>query len=311
MTDGYPPSPFRDHAVVTAAELRAAGISRRRLQALVESGALTRVHRGVYVTEQTARAAERDPRLAHAVRVAAALSASGRAGVGSHESAAIIHGIALLRNPRRTDVTLTRRPGARAGRRTAHGIIFHTAAVPAGHVSTYRGVPVTSVARTIADLARTGSFMSGVVSADNALYREKTTKADIGRVLAQCERWAGVEQARRVLEFADERAESPLESCARVVFAQRELPPPMLQADLGGDRYIGRVDFYWRQYYTVAEADGDLKYDGKAEALAQLERDQLLRAAGLRVIHFTWYQLFREQDKVIHWIRQAFAGKIS
>ena len=153
--------------------------------------------------------------------------------------------------------------------------------------------------------------MSGVVSADNALYREKTTKADIGRVLAQCERWAGVEQARRVLEFADERAESPLESCARVVFAQRELPPPMLQADLGGDRYIGRVDFYWRQYYTVAEADGDLKYDGKAEALAQLERDQLLRAAGLRVIHFTWYQLFREQDKVIHWIRQAFAGKIS
>ena len=82
---------------------------------------------------------------------------------------------------------------------------------------------------------------------------------------------------------------------------------PELQVDIGGDQYIGRVDFRWRRYLTIAEADGMLKYADTRRAVAQLERDQLLREVGYKVVHFTWRQLFRETGRVIARICDAFA----
>ena len=65
--------------------------------------------------------------------------------------------------------------------------------------------------------------------------------------------------------------------------------------------------FYWGQYLTIAEADGMIKYADAGRAVRQLERDQLLREAGFKVVHFTWRQLFREADRLIARIREAFA----
>ena len=97
-------------------------------------------------------------------------------------------------------------------------------------------LPVTTVARTVADLARTLPFMDAVAVADSALNQEKTTKPEILQVLEKCNGWPGVRQARRALEFADDRAESPLESAARVVFAEAGLDPPELQVTIHGER---------------------------------------------------------------------------
>ena len=67
-----------------------------------------------------------------------------------------------------------------------------------------------------------------------------------------------------VVEFTDQRAESPLESIARVALRDCGLPPPDLQVWLGGVvEPGGRVDFYWKRYRTVAEVDGDLKYQDR------------------------------------------------
>jgi hypothetical protein len=268
------------------------------------------MRRGVYATSAALAWAKRDAKFVHAVQVAAAWAGTGRNSVASHQSAALMHGISLLRRPPPAQVTLTRPPGLRAGRPSGDGIVFHAAELRKSHVTRLHTVPVTTVARTVADLARTTSFMAGVASADNALYRNKTTKAAVTKVLTVCKQWPGVERARQVVEFADGRAESVLESCARVVFAEHGLPAPDLQVDLGGERYVGRVDFLWPAYCTVAEVDGALKYEdnGRARAVEQLERDQLLRAAGFRVVHITWQQLFYEQQKVIRWIRPAAAA---
>lgn len=62
-----------------------------------------------------------------------------------------------------------------------------------------------------------------------------------------------------------------------------------------------------RGYLTIAEADGLLKYADTRRATDQLERDQLLREVGYKVVHFTWRQLFREPDRVVAWIKDAFA----
>jgi Protein of unknown function (DUF559) len=186
---------------------------------------------------------------------------------------------------------------------------LHSAAIPDGHRTLVSRVPVTTVARTVVDLARTTSVREGVVVADSALRGKQTTKRELYEVIDACAGWPGIARARRVVDFGDGLAESAFESIARVAFHDGGLPPPELQAHVGGDgRVIARVDFYWRSYSTIAEADGAAKYStGAGVAMKQLQRDADLRAAGFQVVHFTWKEFQISPDQVIQSIKAAFA----
>lgn len=296
------------HEVATTAEWVARGVSADRLQQLVRNGHLVLLRRGVYARAESLAASVGDPARMHAFQVAAALlPARTLTAAASHESAAILHGLGLLGRLPEGLVTLTRPPHARGSRASGKDLRIRAARLFPGHVTKHYGLPVTSVARTVVDLARTSPFMNGVVVADSALHARKTTHEELASVLEVCSTWSGARLARRAVAFADHRSESVLESCARVIFDEYGLPKPELQVDVGGDQFIGRVDFYWREHLTVAEADGLLKYADTKRALDQLERDQLLREVGYKVVHFTWRQLFREPDRVIAWIKDAFA----
>ena len=235
------------------------------------------------------------------------MAVSGPGVVASHHSAALIHALELLgRSPGET-VALTRSPGTAGCRTGGPGIRIHMAALPARHVITRRGLPVTSVARTVVDLARASSFRAGVVAADSALRSRQASKADLELCITTCARWPGIQNARRVVAFTDGRAESVLESISRVAFDDLGLPPPDLQAWVGDeDEIIGRADFLWRAYRTVGEADGALKYADPTRAMAQLERDARLRAAGFEVVHFTWQDITRTPGKVMARMEMAF-----
>jgi very-short-patch-repair endonuclease len=101
-------------------------------------------------------------------------------------------------------------------------------------------------------------------------------------------------------------AESVLESIARVVFRDCGLPPPELQVWVGGAEVVGRVDFLWRRFWTVAEVDGLMKYRNPAQAVMQLERDKRLRDAGYEVVHFSWQEITENPAYVATAMRSAF-----
>jgi hypothetical protein len=299
---------FSNMTIGTAAAWRAAGVSESRLATLVRSGELIKIRYGVYATAAILAEAKADPRLQHAVEVGAATARTEK-GVASHQSAAQLHGLNLLHRPAAGMVTLTMPPGTRTGRHGHANVVHRVAELPDKHVIRLHGVPVTTVARTVADIARTSTFMEGVVTADSALRERYTSKTELRRVLASCERWPGVSRARSVVEFSSAASESVLESCARVSFRDQGLPPPEPQVsiiDHSGHR-IARVDFLWRSFWTIAEADGLLKYNGRDDAIAELKRDRLLREAGFEVVHFTWKELFAEPARVAARIREAFA----
>jgi hypothetical protein len=187
-------------------------------------------------------------------------------------------------------------------------VLVHIAALPAEHVVSYRDVPLTSVPRTAIDLARSLPFAQGVAVVDSALHARLTSKGELAAVIAECPRWPGLQRAREVTAFSDARSESVLESLSRAVFRQAGLPPPDLQVQVGDDgEIIGRVDFLWRRYNTIGEADGALKYETPARARTQLEPDARLRAAGYEVVHFTWPQITRAPAQVVNEIRVAFS----
>ncbi|MEV8212760.1 hypothetical protein [Leifsonia sp. NPDC077715] len=206
--------------------------------------------------------------------------------VFSRRSAALIHGLPLL----------GRMPTA----------IDHLARGDTEHeVVENRGLLVTSVARTVAELAGRASLMDGVVAADAALTRgafgEREPLAQRPDLLSAAERIRDPEQRRRArdaLAFADGRAESPLESVSRVSLALVGAPRPLLQQevrDLLGFR--ARLDFVWPELGVVGEADGTVKYLHPATAggrtagdvlAAQRERQRLIEAMGWRVIRWGW-----------------------
>src|SRR5215469_1657634 len=300
------PEMRRIASIATTAELLAAGHSERQIETLVRNGALIRIGRGVYADGARGREILKLKDGHQLLGLAAALAVVGPSSVASHQSAAYLHSIDLLGKPGAAVVTC---PPER-GRRGRTGIQVHAVTLPDEQVTTVVGLRVTTPARTVIDLARTLEYRAGVVTADSALHRKLVTKPDLEAVLVACSRWRGARRAAEVIEFADGRAESALESIARVAFRDCGLPPPELQVWLGGTSDpIGRVDFYWHKYWTIAEVDGAFKYaglDGPSRARQQLRRDMLLREDGFEVVHFTWDQINDSPEQVAASIRAAF-----
>src|SRR3954451_7723535 len=127
------------HGVLTHAELRACGLSRRQIQQRVREGWLHRVYVGVYAVGHANLTLEG--------RFLAAVKACGERAVLSHRSAAALFGF-IEWQERLIDVTVEgsarRHPGLRGHRSTAVEGMRE------------RGIPVTSPARTLLDLAATG-----------------------------------------------------------------------------------------------------------------------------------------------------------
>jgi Protein of unknown function (DUF559) len=307
VTECDVPDVIRKRLVADTAEWQRLGLTKARLRSLTRSGELARVWHGVYSTRPAVEWAKVNPARGHALLVMAVCAAVGRDSTASHQSAALIHGLDLF--PAAPNmVFLTRPPTRRSGRRRSDGVFFHTAELPDEHVTGIFGMRVTTVARTVVDLARASSFQSAVVTADSALRADLTSKAALGAVCAACAGWPGIRQARRAVEFSDPRAESVLESCARVIFQEHGIEPPELQTTVTGPDFRYCVDFSWPRHRVIAEADGEVKYSEPRRAIRQLERDQQLRDLGYTVIHFTWRELFRNPAAVIARIRKALAA---
>jgi predicted transcriptional regulator of viral defense system len=298
--------------VLTTGRLLAAGLSARQIRRLVIEGGLAPLRPGVYARTEAAGGPAAGAAVDVLLPLAAALAVTGSRSVGSHQTAAAVHTLSLVDRPSQQLIHVTRASADRGSRtRRRPGVLVHNAALPDEHVTSCRGVPVTSVARTVVDLARTVPFAEGVAVADSALQdklQDKlATRGELEAVVARCERWPGIQRARRVVAFADPLAESVLESISRVAFHEHGLPAPELQVWVGdAEEIAGRVDFLWREQRTIAEADGAIKYTGPARALAQLNRDARLREAGFEVVHFTWPEITRVPAQVVMAIRAAF-----
>jgi hypothetical protein len=291
--------------ILTTARLNAGGVPDARIRRLVRRGVLVPVGHGAYVR---AKDVGGDQAGEHALRVAAVLAIARPGPAGSHRSAALIHGLDLLA-PWRPDgvITVTRPVGLGSGTGPA-GVHVHVAALPGEHVTMRSGVRVTSVARTVVDLARTSPFRDGVVVADSALRNGQTSKDELLSVVADCAKWPGIRRARMVVDFCDGKSESVLESISRVAFRDHGLPAPELQVWVGGEEtgVVGRADFLWRRHQTIGEADGAVKYADPDRAISQLRRDAALRRAGFQVVHFTWYEINKVPHQVAASIWEAF-----
>lgn len=140
-----------------------------------------------------------------------------------------------------------------------------------------RGVQVTPVARTVVDLACTGTLDTALAAADQALRLGLCTRADLEAEVARLAPGArGRVTARLMVDLADGASDSAGESLSRLQMFRANLPRPVLQREFTDDAgIIGRTDFAWRQ--LIGEFDGRLKYRVPPDATPQEAGDIVWR----------------------------------
>lgn len=282
------------HGLVTREQLLAAGVSARQLTG--SSRRFVRVRRSVYA-ERTAVDAMAVPARA-ALEVRAARLVSGVDLVAAGATAALVHDLPLL-GPRPTALQLVERKQERPHHRGTSTTLRPEEVVDIG-------VPVTSVPRTVVDVARTRGYAAGVVVADAALARG-VQRAELALVLDGRENWPGSDAAHRATAFASARSESPLESLGRVRFAEQGLPAPQLQVVIADeDGPFARVDQCWDEHRTIAEADGALKYATASDLFLEKRREDRLRDLGWEVVRYTWDDALHRPERLAARVRRAF-----
>ncbi|MGW1341611.1 hypothetical protein ACWCOV_11195 [Kribbella sp. NPDC002412] len=277
------------------------GLEAHDVQRLLRRRVLQRLH-GRYVGGHL------DPRLA---RIACAQSAHPGSAI-SHFSAAELRGLRVWRTGSSDAVWLTRPPGRERNLKRAD-VVLRRAGLAIVDLLQHQGLTLTSDSRTTVDIARERPLPEAVVTVDHALTLA-VPRTELEAVLVRQKRWPGIKAAREAVAFGDPRAESALESYARAVFAAAGLPTPVLQAQFwDGRRWMPeRVDFWWPEYRTVAEADGLEKFEATTAELRRrlrrrsFERDQRLADRGLELVHFGWEDAVRRPRQLAARLRAAF-----
>lgn len=262
------------------------------MRRMLRRGTCVSLRRGVYVEEDVRANAMRDGRRAHALEIAALRLGIDCDVVAGGASAACIIGLETLVGPR--ELTVLTEDDARRCRQR-HGYVLRVASLPPHHREHRFGVPVTSTARTVVDIARWGTLAEGVVVADSALRQRAVTARQLADVHAEFLGWRGASRARRALALADPRAESVLESVSRVAMHEQGVPAPRLQVVLGDDEGpFARADFLWDDCGVIGEADGLGKYepDGRRTTREivrdEKRREERLAALGFTVVRWGW-----------------------
>ncbi len=278
--------------MLTTAQAYALGYSREQLRTLVRRRCWSVPRRGVLAVIHPAGDTKVQAALA---ATAAALVRAG--SIVSHESAAILHGLPVLDLP--PVPTLTIRSG-RSG--TIDDVHLYRAPMAAGQIERWYGVPIASVARTAADVARRDRD-SGLIVVDSALNEGLTSVAELRAAVEVSTRWPGNSAAGWVLLHADGRAESPLESLARSRLIIAGLPTPNLQVWIAGTR--ARVDMLYEAERLVIEADGMLKYRSPADLRDEKRRQERIERAGYRVIRVMWSDVRDERGEMVQLVARA------
>jgi hypothetical protein len=285
----------------------------RELSRRCERGELTRLVAGAYIDTASWQALDADSQYRLRVKAVARLEPGAQL---SHWSAAAMWQLPCLT---RWPTTVHARTATSTGGVSTQRLRRHALGLDPDP-TTIDGVQVTSLARTVADLASLPNMATAVGFLDAALagrHRRgaRLDRDDIGRVFAADLHPVSPARARRALAFADSRAESVGESLSRVQIAALGFAPPELQVPFADDRgHIGRVDFFWRDAGVVGEFDGRVKY-GPTRAFArdipahevlvrEKYREDRVRRQVRAFVRWDW-ETARDRAALAHLLRDA------
>lgn len=284
----------RQHGVVTRSQLEGLGLGGNSIDRRLQLGRLHRLYRGVYAVGH--RVPSRESRWMAAVLLC------GSGAVLSHRSAAVLWGI---RDPTSRSIEVT----TVAKSRSRGSIHRHFAVLPPDEVTTERGIPVTSVPRTLFDLAA----VSPVDVVEHALreseYRRLHDRLSLPDLLARYPGRRGSTRVRECLrrrrDLPAGRARSWLELEFLPFLRRNGLPRPRLNVWLQVGGRSMQVDCLWPGR-VVVELDGFAGHGTRVAFREDRARDRRLRVAGYGVTRIAPEQLEDEPEEIAADLRALF-----
>lgn len=275
----------RQFGVISRAQLLGLGAAPHQIDDRLRAGHLVLLHRGVYAVGHAVLRAE-----GH--WLAAVLSA-GDGAVLSHRSAAALWD--LRREARAVVDVLIVRDGGRARRR---GVAMHrTTSLPPHERTTRLGIPVTSPARTLLDIADVLQRHQ----LDRALEQaEQTSVFDLTAIERVIREHPGRKGGRRLAVAVDEQfgdtplTRSDLEARMRHLCRAAGLPEPHTNHRIAGVE----ADFAWPDLGVVVEIDSFRIHGTHAAFERDRRKDADLTAAGLTVLRYTDRAVEREEERI-------------
>lgn len=274
----------RQHGVVSRVQILALGVTPSFVARFVDSGLLHPLHLGVYALGHS--------QITREGRWMAAVLAVGEGAVLSHLSAALLWGIVDRAGG------LIHVLAADSGSRARSGLVIHrTRHLPPGHRLEIDGIPVTSIDRTLLDLAAMltpGRLRYAVEAAD------RRGLLDVPALIELCDASPGRKGTGALRRIALEqrgataRTKSPPESTFLRLCRDYGLPEPLVNSTLHGYE----VDFHWPDRRLVVEIDSYTFHRSWAQRQRDLERDADLKVRGHDVLRFTPERLAGDEEAV-------------
>jgi hypothetical protein len=259
--------------MVTRVQLLGLGLSAREIDYRVRTGRLWRVHHGVYCVG-------RPPVTPHERAMGAVLACGPRAAL-SHVPGGALWEL-RLRWPPTMEVTAP-------SKRSRPGIKIHRSPLDRRDITRHYGIPVTTLARTLLDLAEVLDTPALTRAVNEARLRRKSTLTDLAELLTRSPGRA----TRRLNPFIQNPSgptRSEFEDAFLAFAARHGLPTPETNQLVAGYE----VDVLFRQQRLVVELDGREFHENTFEA--DRERDATLLDAGLPVLRVTWRR-FQDQEQ--------------
>lgn len=281
----------RQHGVVAWRQLVEIGIDEGLLRKRVARGQLLPLHRGVFALGHR--------RIGHRGRWIAGVLACGPTAVLSHASAAHLWGV--RRSSALVEVSRV------SGHRRPHGVLLHQPkALPPADVAEHGGIPVTSLERTLADIAGRCDIRQMerlLVEADRS---GQLSWSALWNVLERPGGRKGIGRLRRVAREVDPRAaetRSPLEVDFLAICREAGLPLPQVNVIVEGRL----IDFFWPAARLIVETDS-YTYHGDRPAFERDHESTLaLTAAGYEVHRPTRQMLERDPGPLLTLLRRSLS----
>ncbi len=271
----------RQHGMVTAAQLAEVGLSAHAIAARVAKGWLRRRHYGVYLVGPL--------ETPHSAAMAGVL-AYGPGALLSHYPAAVLWD---LRPPPAHEIHVT---VVASGVKSRDGIRAHrTAHLHAADATRRHGIPVTSPARTLLDIAATEPTSILDRAANEARVLRLVSDLSLDEQFARYPHHRGVTALRQATQAEPRLTRSEAERRLLELIRAARLPEPLTNARVAGYE----VDFLWPDHRLVVEVDGYAFHSTRRSFERDRRRDAELTNHGYRVIRLTWRQITAEPEAVI------------
>jgi very-short-patch-repair endonuclease len=278
----------RQHGVVARQQLLRAGVFPHVIDHKLALGRLHRLHRGVYAVGHC--------RLTREGRWMGAVLAAGEGAVLSHRAAAALLGLGHFL---RIEVTA---PAHRA----RPGIDVHTSIVPPDEVTAEQGIPVTTIPRTLVDLASVLPPHRVERAVNEAEVQRHTDHLSLADLVERYPGRRGIRTIKAVLarlETGVTVTRSELESRFLAFTRQARLTSPLVNAHLLGFE----CDCVWPKQRVIVELDGHATHSTREAFEQDRARDRTLQAEGWQVVRVTWRQLHESPEGLAADLRKILA----